>query len=409
MLYAKPVEVIFWHSMAGHLGLELTQLVNQFNQQQHRFYIKLVYKGEYTDSLTSFAAAYRAHQAPAMIQVFEVGTATMLSMPGVIKPVQQLMDEQDLTLPTDDFLPAIRAFYSKHGQLQAMPFNTSIPVIFYNADALAKLGVDEAHFPKTWDGLGEMIAKLRQSGYACGYTSAYPSWVQIESFLALHGLALTNHRKEAVYDNAAVKKHLSRLKDWQQKHYFEYGGRASDATVLFTSGRCVLFSQSSGSYNSMIELAPFRLGVASLPLDTEVSNQRHNNVIGGAALWVIAGQSPQVEKGIAAFFVYLAEEKTQAQWYHQTGYIPLGVSGKYQLLGEKPQATLRLAQLELGRITGRPRTFYLGPQNLIRAVNDEALEAIFAGSKTATQAIEEAVQRANYLLKRFARNNTTSH
>ncbi|WP_081778113.1 extracellular solute-binding protein, partial [Legionella lansingensis] len=405
-LQAKAVEIIMWHSLAGHLGAEIRQLVATFNSRQNEYIIKLVYKGEYTEAITSFAAAFRAKKAPAIMQIFEVGTTIMLYPQGIIKPVDDLMKEQGLALPEDSFLPALRSFYSQNNRLVAMPFNTSIPVIYYNADILAKVGYHQETFPRTWQEMEVLAEKLKQAGFLCTYTTAYPAWVQIESFSAIHGLPMIDpQRAVATYNNKAIVKHLERLKSWQKKHYFEYGGRTSDATVLFTSGRCALFSQSSGAYNSLSELVKFKVGVASLPLDTSVTSVRHNNVAGGAALWAVAGQSPEIYRGIALFFAYLAQAQTQQSWHQHTGYLPLGITGDYALLGrESRHPILRLARSDLGQPQAANTKHHAGPQNLIRAINDEALEAIFAGMKTPRQAIDEAVTRANYTLLRFARN-----
>lgn len=406
-LAAGPVEIVFWHSLAGHAGEELGQLVTHFNQSQRDYAIRLIYKGEYTESLTSFAAAFRAKQPPAIIQIFEVGTATMLHPKGIIKPVDELMQEQGLSLPKASFLPALRAFYSQADQLFAMPFNTSIPVIYYNAEALEKLGYGEDSFPRTWDEMEILASKLKRAGFPCVYTSAYPSWIQIEAFSAIHGLAMIEAKPpHASYNNEAIIHHLERLQRWQKQHYFEYGGRASDATALFTSSRCPLFSESSGSYNSLAQLVRFRLGVALLPLDREISKIRYSNVTGGAALWAVAGHKPAIYAGIAQFFSYLAEPKVQQRWHQHTGYLPLGMNGIYAMKNKHP--VLRLAQADLASQHGEPARLHIGPQNQIRQINDEALEAVFAGIKTPKQAMDEATKRANYTVLRFIRNTGDS-
>ncbi|KTD01430.1 glycerol-3-phosphate-binding periplasmic protein precursor [Legionella feeleii] len=400
---SAKTEIVMWHSLAGHLGAEVKRLATNFNHSQNDYTVKLVYKGEYIEAITSFAAAFRAKQPPAIVQIFEVGTATMLYPPGIIKPVGELMQEQGFNLPEDHFLPALRAFYSEANSLLAMPFNTSIPVIYYNADALAKAGYSV--FPDTWEEMEVLAAALRKAGYACAYTTAYPAWVQIESFSAIHGLPMLDAERAVVsYNNPAIIRHLERLKEWQQKHYFEYGGRTSDATVLFTSGRCPLFSQSSGAYNSLSELVRFRLGVAALPLDKQVSSRRYNNVTGGAALWAVAGQKADVYRGIAAFFAYIAQPKVQQHWHQETGYLPLGISGVYAGLAQESQhPVLRLAQADLMGQQAKEARVNFGPQNQIRAINDEALEAIFSGMKTPAEAVREAEKHANYALMRFVR------
>lgn len=400
-VYAKAVEITLWHSLAGDLGSELRKLTDDFNHRQDTYLIKPIYKGDYVESLTSFAAAFWAKKPPALIQVFEVGTATMLSPKGIIKPVDELMTEQGLTLPKASFFPSLLARYSEKGRLMAMPLNTSIPVLFYNADALEKFGVTEANFPKTWDALEALVATLHHSGFACGYTSAYPSWILMESYVAVQGLS---KEKQAAYNHPLVIRHLERLLRWQRLHYFEYGGRGDDATNLFTSSYCALMSQSSGGYNSLKAVAPFRVGMAALPVEGG-NVARFDALTGGAALWVSTGQTPQVYQGVAAFFSYLARPSVQLQWHQNTGYLPLGLHGVYENIAHiSVHPSLALARRELFHHTESEYLQSRDAQNLIRSIHDEALEAIFSGMKSPKEAMEDAGVRSRHAQLRFARN-----
>lgn len=400
---SKPIDIVIWHSLAEQLGNELKEIATAFNRQSPEYRIKLVYKGDYTESITNFAAAFRAKQPPALIHIFEVGSLSVLQPPGVIKPLNQLMGDANLTLPENDFLSAVRVFYSEKEHLVAMPLNISIPVMYYNADVLEKLGYKQ--FPATWQEMELLMEKLKHKGYSCGYTTAYPSWIHIESFAALHGLPLFDPKMPiATYNNEAVISHLARLRDWQRKRYFKYGGRTSAATILFTSEHCPVFSQSSGSYNSLLNIVKFKLGVAPIPIDKNVSSIRHNNVVGGGALWAVSGQSPKVYEGIARFYSYLAQPHVQKRWYENSGYLPLGLVGVYNKLeNEEEHPILKLAKIDLMK-QEPPVQQSAGPQNLIRAINDEALEAIFSGIRTAKEAMNKAVRLANYSLMRFVRN-----
>ena len=405
-VFAKRIELVLWHGMAGHLGDEVRLLAEDFNQSQNEFTIKPVYKGDYVETLTSFAAAFRAHQAPAIVQIFEVGTAIMLSPEGVIKPVDVLMHEQGLSLPKDDFIQSVREFYSRDGQLMAMPFNLSAPVLYYNLDILAKVGYNQANFPSTWAEMEVLAQRIKKAGYDCTYTTAYPGWVLFESYLAIHGLPLTQENPaRAVFNTPQLAKHYERLKRWHDLHYFRYGGRVDDATIFFTSGVCPLFSQSSGAYNSLSALVPFHLGVATMPLDTQASAVRHANVAGGAALWAVAGQSEEHYKGIAQFFVFIAKPEIQKRWHEHTGYLPLGMKGRYaDIVQSSNHPTLLLARGDL-EDNGHSKPFkHFGPQNQIRAINDEVLEAMFAGLISSKEALEEAIARSNHVLLRFSRN-----
>ncbi|VEB33783.1 glycerol-3-phosphate-binding periplasmic protein precursor [Legionella sainthelensi] len=401
---AERIELVFWHGMAGHLGDEVQALAHEFNHSQSKYLIKPVYKGNYVETLTSFAAAFRAHHPPAIVQIFEVGTEIMSSPKGVIKPVDELMQEQGVRLPKEYFIQSVREFYSRNGQLMALPFNLSVATLYYNLDILAEVGYSQTNFPRTWSEMEVLAKKLKKAGYDCTYTTAYPGWVLFESFLAIHGLPLTQN-DQAVFATPNLLSHFERLKRWHSLHYFRYAGRVDDATILFTSGICPLFSQSSGAYNSLSALVPFHMGIASMPLDTEVSKIRYANVAGGAALWAVSGQTKEQYQGIAQFFAFIVKPETQKRWHEHTGYLPVGVQGIYaSILQSSHHPTLLMAQADLEGETPNKSLQRFGPQNQIRSINDEVLEAMFAGFISPSDALKESSMRTNHVLLRFIQN-----
>ena len=150
------------------------------------------------------------------------------------------------------------------------------------------------------------------------------------------------------------------------------------------------------------------MGIAPMPLDTKISTVRHNNVIGGGAFWVVAGQSNEIYRGIAQFYSYLAQPQIQRRWHKKTGYLPLGLTGQYSsLLTTKEYSILSIAEDDLSGPDNKIASPKI-PKNQIRAINDEALEAIFANIKPSKEALKEAIKRANFALLRFARNTHTT-
>jgi sn-glycerol 3-phosphate transport system substrate-binding protein len=388
-------EIIFWHSMAGQLGEEVTRLTQAFNQSQTAFKVKPIYKGNYLESLTSFAAAFRAKHQPNLIQVAEVGMSVMLRPNGVIKPVQQLMQEQGKDFSSSQFFPAIREQYSVNGVLMAMPFNVSVPVLYYNADVLKKLGVTAKTFPKTWDEFEILAKRIHQAGFHCSYTTAYPAWVLIESYQALNGTSGQLN---------ALSKHIHRMRRWQGLQYFEYGGRGDDATVLFTSGRCPMFSQSAGAYAALARLLPFHVGVASMPFDPIDNQPRQNNVVGGAAIWVISGQSSRLEQGIAAFLAFISQKDIQQSWYERTGYLPLNEATFDQVANEVSSNMIEIAKFNLNNGQAYLSRTKLGAENQLRTIYDRMLEAIFSGIDNPDTAMNQVRIRTQHALLRFGNN-----
>lgn len=384
-----------WHSFAGSLGQQFQHIADQFNQSQSDYRIKLVYKGNYIESLTSFAAAYHAGYPPDMVQVFEVGRDTMLSAQEGLIPVSEFLEEEQVAR----LLPAVRAYYSRDNVLMAYPLNVSVPVMFYNMAVLSKVAPN-GRFPETWQGFEVVLKKLKKAGYDCGYTTAFPAWLHFESFSSLHGLSLIDptNLKAVHYQQDGIIKHLHRLKAWQKEHLFRYGGRDSDATHLFTSQTCVIFSQSSGSWQSLQKMTKFPVGIAPIPIDKNISNQRHANMFGGAALWVIR-HGNRNHAGIRAWLSYLARPDTQWKWYQNTGYLPMidieHVDPQSELLQIATQDLIKAKSV--GPITW-------GPQNQLRIILDQALEGLFSQTESVASALKLAENQANYRLLRFDKN-----
>lgn len=73
--------------MEGQLG-EVNDLVTRFNETHPDYKVVPTYKGDYEQSLAA-GIAFRSGNAPAILQVYEVGTATMMSSKA-IKPVYEV-------------------------------------------------------------------------------------------------------------------------------------------------------------------------------------------------------------------------------------------------------------------------------------------------------------------------------
>jgi sn-glycerol 3-phosphate transport system substrate-binding protein len=86
-------EIQWWHSMTAVNNEWVNDLAKQFNESQKEYKIVPTFKGTYDESMTASIAAFRAGNAPHILQVFEVGTATMMASKGAIIPVGQVMKD----------------------------------------------------------------------------------------------------------------------------------------------------------------------------------------------------------------------------------------------------------------------------------------------------------------------------
>jgi sn-glycerol 3-phosphate transport system substrate-binding protein len=412
-------EVQFWHAMGGELGAKVSSIADGFNASQTEYKVVPVYKGNYTETMTGAIAAFRAKQHPHIVQVFEVGTATMMVAWGAIKPVYELMAEAGEPFDPKAFLPAVTGYYSTaDGKMLSMPFNSSTPVLYYNKNAFQKAGLDPEVPPKTWTEVEAAAKKTQAAGYPCGFTTGWQGWVQLENFSAWHNVPIgTKGNGFGGLDTALTLnsplhvKHIGQLGEWQKSKIFDYGGRRSDSAPKFYTGECVMYLNSSAAYAGVkSNVKDFRFGVGMLPYWPEVKGAPQNSIIGGATLWVLAGHKAAEYTGVARFFSYLSSAAVQADWHQSTGYLPITTEA-YELTRKQgfydanPGTDVSIRQINLNPPTENSKGLRFGNFVQIRDIMDDELEAVWSGKKTAEQALNDLVARGNELLRQFEKQH----
>ncbi len=409
-------EIQWWHAMGGVNGERVNKIADDFNATQSEYKVVPVYKGNYTETMTAAIAAFRAQKHPHIVQVFEVGTATMMAAKGAVYPVEQMMKDAGVKLDKSAFLPAVISYYqTPQGDLLSMPFNSSTPVLWYNIDAFAKAGIKEP--PKTWPEVEAASQKLLKAGYKSGFSFGWQSWVMLENFSSWHNLALGTKENgfagldtEFTFNNDSVKRMMGDVAKWQKSKVFDYGGRRGDSLPKFTNAECGMWLNSSAYYGGIKKQAKFKFSQTMLPYYPDIIDKPQNSIIGGATLWVLKGHDKGDYKGVSQFMQYLASPEVQAWWHQETGYVPITtaayeLSKKQGFYEKNPGTDTAIKQLSLNTPTPNSRGLRFGNFVQIRDIINEEMEAIWNGSKTASQAMDDAVKRGNKLLRKFEKAN----
>jgi sn-glycerol 3-phosphate transport system substrate-binding protein len=413
---ACAATIELWHAMNGELGRMLVGLVGDFNRSQNEHRIVPTFTGSYTETITSAIFAVRTHTQPAIVQVNEIGTATMMAAKGAIYPVHDLMRAEGAPFDQKAYLPAVSGYYADlSGNLLSFPFNASTPILYYNKDLFRAAGLDDKVAPRTWPEVEAAARKLRQSGVACGFTTHWPSWVNVENFSAFHNVPIATKSNglggfdaELTINNPVMVRHIEALAEWQKSKLYDYSGRASKAEPRFPSGECGIFLGSSATRADFVANSRFAVGYGMLPYWPDVAGAPQNSIIGGATLWVLRGRPQDEYKAVARFFAFLSQPQVQATWHQNTGYLPI-TGAAYELSREQrfyernPGAAISIEQITLHPPTENSRGLRLGSFVLIRDVIEEELEQAFAGKKSAKAALDAAVIRGNDLLRQFER------
>lgn len=405
-------EITFWHAMGGQLGETVNAIAKDFNASQDEVVLTPVYKGSYEETMTAGIAAFRAGEAPHIIQIFDAGAATIINAKGAVLPVAELLNTYGKSFNAEDYIAGVRYFYADaEGEMIGMPFNSSTPVLYYNKAALEEAGVTP---PQTWEEFQEIAPKLKEAGYI-PLSQSHTPWIFSENFHSRHNLQMANAENgfdgvatQIMYNNEHMVAHFSALKGWLDAGlYGYYGTKWGDNQKPFIDQEVAMWLGSSGSFGGLKAAAQFDFGTTFLPYWASVVDQGQRTFIGGAALFAMAGHPDEDYEAVAKFFEYLTLPETQVFWHKETGYVPItqaayALAKEQGYYDEQPDAEVGIQQLSLdgGEWT---RGYRLGYYVQIREVMQREYDKIFSGATSVEDAFVAIEEDANKLLERFAR------
>ncbi len=403
-------EIQWWHAMGGRLGEVVNEIAADYNASQSEYKLVATYKGGYEDTMTAGIAAFRAKNAPHIIQVFDAGAATIINAKGAVYPVADLLKEHGVGFNSADYISGVRYFYAdSDDKMIGLPFNSSTPLLYYNKAALEKAGVDA---PKTWEEFEAIAPKLKEAGYVALAQSHSP-WIFSENFHSRHNIQLASANNgydstdaKIMYNNEHMIMHWTKVKDWLDKGWYGYYGKAwGDNQDAFVQGKAAMWLGSSGSFGGLKKSAQFEFGTTYLPYWKSIIAEPKGTFIGGAALFSFAGHSDEEYKGVANFFEYLTSPKSQFSWHKETGYVPI-TTAAYDLAKEsgyyKDTPDAEVGILQLSQPGGEwTKGYRLGYYVQIREAMYKAYENILTGNSSVEDAFAEMEKESNALLERF--------
>jgi len=412
------VEIQWWHAMTGANNDRVNAFAKRFNDSQSEYKVTAVFKGSYPEAMAAAIAAFRSGNAPHLLQVFEVGTATMMAAKGAIVPVAKVMADSKEPFDPKAYLPTVTGYYSDlKGNMLSFPFNSSTVMFYINKDAFKKAGLDPEKAPKTWKEVIAAAEKLKASGNACPYTTSWPSWMHVENFSAWHNIPIGTKQNgmggldtSFTINNPLLVRHIAMLGDMAKKGLFIYAGRTNQGDAKFSSGECAMFSGSAGAQAGIKKAGKVDWSINFIPYHDDVKGAPQNSIIGGASLWVMGGKKPEEYKGVAKFLHFLSSPEIQMEWHTKTGYVPI-TQASYELTRKSgfyeknPGADMPVKELTLHNPTANSKGLRFGNFVQGRTVIEEELEAVFAGKKDAKSALDEAQKRGNEILRQFEAAN----
>jgi sn-glycerol 3-phosphate transport system substrate-binding protein len=397
--------VSFWHSMEGTNGQNLDALVAEFNAaHEGEIAVEPVFQGDYDTAIAKYKAAVQSESTPALVQIYDIGSRFMMDS-GQTVPMQSFIDRDDWD--TSDLQPNIAGYYVVNDVQASMPFNTSMPVLYYNKTLFEQAGLDPENPPLTLEEVGaaaEKLAAVNGGPAQYGFLAAIYGWF-LEQEIAANGdlyCEPENGRGEErvsnfSFDNPGAVEFVQWWKDLVDSGVAGNTGRATaDAQNAFKTGTIGMTLESTGALGGMQQAAEqigFELGVGYYPRLTQNDS---GPIIGGASLWISGPGHDEAEQEAAWQFVqYLAEPATQAAWHVGTGYFPISTSALDEpedvaWRAERPQFDVAIQQLADTELTPATQGCSAGVMPQARKAVEDALEQALLGADPQTALTEAA-------------------
>ncbi len=395
-----PVQITFWYGIGGELGQDVQKMVNEFNSSHPGVHVTATYQGSYSGGgpeQQKLIAAIRAGDPPDIAQV-EVHSTSIFAAAGRLMNLNSLMQSSQVDNPSN-FLQGMLISAQYNGSYYGVPFNRSVPVLYYNKDMFAKAHI--ANPPATWNDLAKDAQTLTNgsgSTKVFGFEPLVDWWPWEAAVWSGGGDVLSSDLTKATF-NTAEATHILQLEQNLVK-----SGYASvqtgpqyweETTQAFIHGQTAMDIDSIGDAGEVTQGVgnKFNWGTAMLPADATRAVPP-----GGGNIAIISGTAPSKVKAAWSFIEWWTGTPQTIQWSEMTGYMPvqqsvLTDSGYQAYLAQHPQNKTALMELKYQH-AAPPSPVYLG---ILQNVQ-KGLEGIFDLGQPVGDTMNQTADQANKLL-----------
>ena len=406
---AKGVTTItFWHSMKAANAEALNTMVAAFNTKNAgKIQVNPVFQGEYDDVITKYKASVQQKKTPDLVQVYDIGTRFMVDSKQTVAAGDfAAKDSYDMSA----IEPNISNYYTLDGKLRSMPLNSSLPLLYINADAFKKAGLDPTKPPQTLDEIMTAAKKLtikNDSGQVTqyGFGAAIYGWF-VEQLIAQSGQTycnLENGRKGLATELQFGGDTGTQVATWwadmvKQGLATNTGRKTDDAQAAFKSGTVAMNLESTGALRGYLAAANGKFELATAPFPKVAASADGGPIIGGASLWISGpGHSDAQQRAAWEFTKFASTAEQQAIWHTSTGYFPvnkdaLDLPVDKAWVAKYPQFSTAVEVLHSEKPSTATAGCALGTMPQARKASEDGLEKAILGTATPAAAMGDAAK-----------------
>ncbi len=386
--------------VAGPLAQAIDGYVADFNATHDHIQVEPVFTGGYSENMARATAAILSGQPPDVAILLGIDIYSLIQTEGIIPLDDYIASEEGLDI--DDFFDAFMANNIADDQVWSIPWQRSTPILYYNKDAFAEVGLDPDSPPATWEELVEYGKQLvvQDGDNVTRWGVEVPSsfWL-FANFAIQAGQHIGSLGDEpcAVYlDTPEAIEALAFLRRLQDEGIMPDGAVAwGTAPADFIAGASAMIYHSTGSLSTLLANSPFEVGTGFMP----GGSAGYGANVGGGNFYIMADIGQERQDAAWEFIRWMVRPEQIGQWGIDSGYVaPRAAAWEVDPLKsyaeEVPQASTAREQLPYA-VKEFPATF--GGQE-IQVITTQAIEAVNTGELTPEEALAIAQERANDVL-----------
>ncbi|MDR0615697.1 MAG: ABC transporter substrate-binding protein [Synergistaceae bacterium] len=386
------VEVLFWNVFADEssTGVFLAKAAEDFMKENPGIKITVSGQGGYDAIAERLEAASAGGNLPTMAIIEE----TFL---GRFHPIAADLSEY---LPSDviaNYQPGLLASGYVGDKLYAVPFNRSMPVLFYNKTMFEASGLQTP--PATWDEFREAakaISDAERGIRGAGLCWDTDAWIFESILYSWGGDILDGTNKRVVFNDGGkasdIVKFFQEMKE-EGTLFSPYDHQEDPWITVATEvlqGRACMMLGSNGMYSLYSQWmadAGFELGIAMHPS----SGGTPSIATGGGNIAVFRNASREQKAAAGKLLEFLARDEYAGEYAVLTGYLPITKTAMNSeklsaMLSEKPEYRTVIEQMEYAH----RRPFTKNWKNMYGIIVEE-LEACLSDKRAdAAEAMESA-------------------
>jgi len=395
------INLEFWYALGGDAGRAVEQLVKNFNESQTNITVVSTYQGDYTTAMAKIYTAITGNSLPSLAQV---GGAPLLGSSDVVIPITNLL-ATDTGFDLSAIRPAFLEYNKAGGTLWSLPFNNSMPVLYYNKDLFRAAGLDPEKPPETLDELLTDAQKLTVDANHTGTPSQWglntkddTHWYLSTLILENGGQIVNDAETEVLYNQPQAVEMLQLWGDWVNKYKVMPPNQHAESQSDFLAGKLGMMIGSSSQLSTFTSGASFEVGVGMFP---SVGTNPRKIPIGGGSLIIFKNADPRISNAAWEFSKFMISQDSSIYLTQQTGYLPIYAEAFQwpeiqSLISQTPQRKASIDSLPYA--VAIPVFAALGNSDLALRT---AIQKVELGAATPQKALDDAKTTVDASIKEF--------